>query len=299
LSRKGWLLFIALCIIWGIPYLLIRIAVTEVPPSALVFMRTAPATLLLLPLAVRQCRGRLRDLLAGWPWIVVFAALETTIPWLLLSHAEQSMSSSLAGLLVATVPLLGALIYRFTGATEHLDARRLLGLVIGFGGVAALVGLDIGHLETVPLLEMAVVAVAYAAAPIVVSNRLSDLPSLGVICLSLAFTSLVYAPIAIPRIPTSMSIEVGLSVAVLAVVCTALAFYLYFDLIKEVGPVRCSVITYINPAVAILGGVIILSEPLTLGMAIGFPLVLLGSILGTAPALRREPPAALIEPPAT
>jgi drug/metabolite transporter (DMT)-like permease len=299
LSRKGWLLFIALCIIWGIPYLFIRIAVAEVSPPVLVFLRTAPATLLLLPLALRQSRGHWRELWRAWYWIIAFALLETTIPWLLLSSAEQKLSSSLAGLLIATVPLLGALFSRFRRRAEHIGGRRVAGLFLGFGGVAALVGLDIGHLNTVALIEMAVVAILYAIAPFVVSDHLSDVPSLGAVCLSLAFTSIVYAPIALPDFPTSLSTEVIVALAILAVVCTATAFYLFFDLIKEVGPIRSQVITYINPAVAILAGVIVLGEPLTVGMAIGFPLVLIGCWLATRPGTRREPvPALPADPPA-
>jgi drug/metabolite transporter (DMT)-like permease len=288
LSRKGWLLFIALCIIWGIPYLFIRIAVAEVSPPVLVFLRTAPATLLLLPLALRQSRGHWRALRRCWYWIVAFALLETTIPWLLLSHAEVRISSSLAGLLIATVPLLGALFSRFRRHAEHIDARRVAGLLIGFGGVAALVGLDIGHLDTVALVEMAVVAILYAIAPFIVSDHLSEVPSLGAVCLSLAFTAIVYAPLALPAFPTALSTEVIVAVAILAVVCTALAFYLFFDLIREVGPIRSQVITYINPAVAIMAGILVLGEPLTIGLAVGFPLVLVGSVLATAPARRRE-----------
>ena len=140
MSRKGWLLFIALCVIWGIPYLLIRVAVRELPPPALVFLRTAPAALLLAPLALH--RRELRPLLARWRWVVLYTAVELAIPWLLLSHAEERLSSSLAGLLVAAVPLIAAVLYRTVGAGEHLDAHRLVGLVIGFVGVAALVGID-------------------------------------------------------------------------------------------------------------------------------------------------------------
>ena len=110
MSRKGWLLFIALCVVWGIPYLFIRIAVRELPPPALVLLRTAPAALLLLPFALR--RGELRRVLRSWPWVLLYTGIELCVPWLLLAHAEQRISSSLAGLLIATVPLIGAVAYR-------------------------------------------------------------------------------------------------------------------------------------------------------------------------------------------
>jgi drug/metabolite transporter (DMT)-like permease len=283
-SRKGWLLFIALCVIWGIPYLLIRVAVRELPPPALVFLRTAPAALLLVPLALR--RGELRPLLARWHWVVAYTVVELALPWLLLSHAEQRLSSSLAGLLVATVPLIAAVLYRAVGAGEHFDARRLTGLFVGFAGVAALVGIDMTGTDPLAIAEVLVVALCYATGPLVVSRRLAGLPALGVITASLALTAVGYAPAGLRSMPASVSAETVGAVAALALVCTMLAFLLFFALIREVGPSRTTVITYVNPLVAVLLGVVILSEPLTLGIAVGMPLILLGSVLGTAPSLK-------------
>src|SRR5580698_8359906 len=134
MSRRGWLLFLAMSLIWGIPYLLIRVAIRDLSPPTLVFARTFPAALLLLPVAV--WRGQVRQLLPHWRWILTFAIIEMTIPWLLLSRAEQHLTSSLAGLLIASVPLIGAVIYRFSPHTDRLTGRRLLGLVVGFAGVA-------------------------------------------------------------------------------------------------------------------------------------------------------------------
>jgi drug/metabolite transporter (DMT)-like permease len=284
-SRKGWLLFVALCVIWGIPYLLIRVAVRELPPPALVFLRTAPAALLLVPLALH--RGELRPLLARWRWVVVYTVIELAVPWLLLSHAEQRLSSSLAGLLVATVPLIAAVLYRAVGAGEHFDARRLTGLFIGFAGVAALVGIDVAGTDPLAVAEMLVVALCYATGPLIISRRLAGLPTLGVITASLALTAVGYAPAGLLSMPASVSAQTVGAVAPLALVCTVIAFLVFFALIREVGPSRSTVITYVNPLVAVLLGVIILSEPLTLGIAVGMPLILLGSVLGTAPSLRK------------
>jgi drug/metabolite transporter (DMT)-like permease len=284
-SRKGWLLFIALCVIWGIPYLLIRVAVRELPPPALVFLRTAPAALLLVPLALH--RGELRPLLARWRWVGAYTAIELAIPWLLLAHAEQRISSSLAGLLVAAVPLIAAVLYRAAGAAEHFDARRLTGLLIGFAGVAALVGIDTSGTDPLAIGEVLVVALCYASGPLIISRRLAGLPSLGVITASLALTAVAYAPAGLLSMPASVSAQTVGAVAALAVVCTVLAFLIFFALIREVGPSRSTVITYVNPLVAVLLGVVLLSEPLTLGIAVGMPLILLGSVLGTAPSLRK------------
>ncbi len=283
-SRKGWLLFISLCVIWGVPYLFIRVAVRELPPPALVFLRTAPAALLLLPFALR--RGELRRVLRSWPWVLVYTLVELCIPWLLLSHAEERISSSLAGLLIATVPLIAAVLYRAFGVADHFDARRLTGLLVGFAGVAALVGLDIASSDVLGIAETIGVALCYATGPIVISRRLADLPAIGVITASLVVTAVVYTPAGITTMPASLSAETIGSVAVLAVVCTVVAFLLFFALIREVGPSRTTVITYVNPLVAVLLGVALLGEPFTLGIAVGMPLILVGSLLATARAPR-------------
>ncbi len=285
MSRKGWFLFIALCVIWGIPYLLIRVAVEEVSPPTLVFLRTAVAALLLVPLAWR--RGGLRPIAARWRWVLAYTVVELAVPWLLLSHAEQRIASSLAGLLVASVPLIAVVLYRMAGNTERLDARRYAGLAVGFAGVAALAGIDVGATDPLAAAEMGVVALCYAAGPLIISRRLAGLSSIGVVTVSLVVTAVLYAPAGLWLLPSSVSAEVAASMATLAVVCTALAFLLFFPLIRTVGPSRATVITYVNPLVAVLLGVLLLSEPFTLGIAVGMPLILLGSVLGTAPPLRR------------
>ncbi len=283
MSRKGWLLFIALCVIWGIPYLLIRVAVRELSPPALVFFRTLPAALLLAPLALH--RGELGPALRRWRWVLGYTMVELAVPWLLLSHAEQRLSSSMAGLLIASVPLIGAVLYRAAGSHDPLDARRLIGLVIGFAGVAALVGLDVSGSDPAAIAEVFGVALCYATGPLIISRRLHDIPSLGVVALSLIVTCAVYATPALLQLPSSVSADTVAAVATLAFVCTAIAFLVFFALILEVGPSRSTVITYINPLVAVLLGVVLLGEPFTAGIAVGLPLILLGSVLGTAPSL--------------
>jgi drug/metabolite transporter (DMT)-like permease len=274
---------------WGFPYVLMGVAVREHTPAALVVGRTTIAALILLPLAGlrRELRFERRHL---GP-LVAFAAIEIMLPWLLLGHAETKLTSSLTGLLIAGVPLVGALVTTFTGERERHGARRWAGLFVGLVGVAAIVGLDVHNASALPLLEIAVVAVCYAVGPIILVRWLSDAPSLGVVAASLTISAIGYAPAALFALPDSIpGWKVNASVVALAVVCTALAFVLFFQLIAETGPVRATVITYVNPAVAAVLGVTVLDEHFTLGMGIGFALVLAGSVLATG-AVEVEAPA--------
>jgi drug/metabolite transporter (DMT)-like permease len=269
-----------MALIWGIPYLFIKIAVGELSPASLVFARAAIGTVLLLPLAA--ARKELRPLLRQWRWILAYTAVEVALPWFLLSDAERRISSSLTGLLIAATPSFGAIMALATGGDDRLDRRRIAGLAMGFLGVAALVGLDVRGSDLGAIGQALLVAICYAAGPTIVARKLSNLPSLGVVAASLAITAVVYAPVAITQLPSTLpSPAVVLAVAVLGVVCTALAFVVYFALIGEVGSARATVITYLNPAVALALGVAVLGEPFTIGIAVGFVLIVLGSILAT------------------
>jgi drug/metabolite transporter (DMT)-like permease len=287
-------LFASMCVIWGIPYLLIKVAVEELSPAMLVLARTAIAALLLLPIAA--VRSELRPLLPYWLPVLAFAAIEIALPWLLLGVAEQSISSSLTALLIAGVPLVGAVIARTTGARERLGVQSALGLLLGLVGVAAIVGLNLEG-GALPIAAMGVVAICYAVGPVILQRHLAGVPALGVIAASLGVTAVVYVPIAAVSVPDAMpSAEVVGSVLGLAVVCTAVAFLLFFALIAEVGPVRATVITYVNPAVAAVLGVAILGEHFTVGMGVGFVLVLAGSVLATRPSVAAQPAASALEP---
>jgi drug/metabolite transporter (DMT)-like permease len=285
MTRRGWILFIALSVIWGIPYLLIKVAVDEIAPATLVLARTALATLLLLPIAL--ARGQIRPLLPHWKPLLAYTVAEICGPWLLLGFAEQRLSSSLTGLLVAGVPLIGALLARFGPVRERLGRRRLAGLLVGLAGVAALVGFEVGAGDTRAIVAVAFVVVGYAVGPAIVARSLSDLPSMGVVAASLAISALAYLPAGLAQAPSTWpSGPAILAVLTLAVVCTAIAFLVFFRLVAEVGPARSTVITYVNPAVAVLLGVLVLDESFTVATGVGFGLILLGSVLATS---RRTP----------
>jgi drug/metabolite transporter (DMT)-like permease len=273
------MLFLALGLLWGMPYLLIRIAVDAIDPLVVAVSRTLIGALLLLPVALHR-----KELVAGfrkWRWLLAYTLIEISLPWLLLGHAETRLNSSTAGLLVAVVPLFAAVIVTKLGH-ERLEPRRALGLGIGFAGVALLVGLDVRLSDLPAVAAVMVVALCYAVGPIIVDRKLQDVPVIGVVTASLIVATLVYAPFAPMLWPAEVPASAAWSVLGLGVLCTAAAFLVFFALIAEVGPARATVITYVNPAVAIVLGAIVLSEPLTLGMALGFPLVIAGSVLGTS-----------------
>jgi drug/metabolite transporter (DMT)-like permease len=288
MTRRGWVLFAAVGVVWGVPYLLIKIADGGVSVPDLVFGRVIIGILLLLPVAVR--RGQLRALLPLWRWVVALSAAEVILPWLLLSAAEERLSSSLSGLLVAAVPVLGVAVARLAGDRERLTATRWAGLAVGIGGVALLMRPAISGGDTVPVLEVLATAVCYAIGPVIADRKLAGADGLAVTMACLGLAALVYATPAALTLPHAVpSLRVLAALAGLGIACTALAFVMYFRLIAEVGPARATVVTYINPAVAVALGAAVLGERFTLAVAVAFALILAGSVLAT----RRSQPGML------
>lgn len=276
-SRRGWLLFGAMALLWGVPYLFISVVVESFSPPAIVAGRTLIAALLLLPFALRS--GALRAAWRHWPWVLAFGLVEMAGPFLLLGHAEMTLPSGTTGLLVATVPLFAALIALGGGDRGVLRPARSIGLLVGFIGVAIVVagpGLFGGEMSLWAAGEVLLVAVLYAIAPFIVARKLTDVPSLGTITLSLLMIGVLYLPLGIltqHEVPTLSSVAALLA---LAVICTAVAFLAFFALIREVGPARAPLFTYVNPVVAIVLGALVLAEPLTPGLLLGFPLIIAG-----------------------
>jgi drug/metabolite transporter (DMT)-like permease len=287
---RGWMAFAALGIIWGFPYFFIKLAVQELSPFVVAWGRVALGTLILLPIAWQ--RGALRTLSAHKAAVCAFAVAEFIIPFSAISFGERWISSSVTGILIATVPLTIALISRFFGLHEPLGIVRLTGLGLGFIGVAALLGLG-----TVTGLKgwggvacMLLATTGYAIGPLIVQRHFGDMDSFGPVAASLAVSTIVLLPFAIYTFPTHMPSTLALSsIGVLGAICTALAMLLLFFLISQAGASRASVITYINPAVATLLGVTLLHERLGVGGVTAFVLILLGSWLATRGAANRHP----------
>jgi drug/metabolite transporter (DMT)-like permease len=281
-TRRGIILFAALGIAWGIPYLFIKVAVGELDPGMVVLARSALAAILLLPLAL--FRREVGSVLRHWRPMLAYTVVKIVIPWYFLSSAEQHLPSSTAGLLLAAVPLAGVAVAFVLGRPARLSKINWLGIAIGMLGVAALVGLDIGGSDLVSVGEMAVVVVGYALGPAILSRWMSDLPGVGVVAVSLAGAAIAYVPLVVlagswPAVWPSPAVTIA--IIVLAVVCSGLAFLLMIGLVSEIGPVKATTITYVNPAVAILAGVLVLGERVTVWTVVGFALVLAGSWLVT------------------
>lgn len=292
ITREGWILFGAMGAIWGVPYLFIKVAVEDLSPPVVVFGRTAIAAVPLLLIAARA--GALRPALAHWRWVLAFAVLEMAVPWLLLTDAEQHLPSGLTGLLIACVPIFGAVAAYVLGDRTALQPLRVLGIAVGFGGVTLLVAADLsGRVPAFSVVEVLLVCVGYATAPFIVSRRLGGVPDLGTVAISLGAVAVVYAPFAwLTRPDDTPPGDAVAAVVALGFLCTALAFVVFFRLIADIGPARATLITFVNPAVAIVVGAVVLDEKITAATGVGFVLVLAGCWLAT-----RHRPEVIAEAP--
>jgi drug/metabolite transporter (DMT)-like permease len=293
-SRKALGLFLIVGVIWGTPYFFIEIALEHFDTTSLVFARVFLGALILMPIVIS--RGMIKATLKAWPAVVAFASFEMVGPWFLIPEAQKDISSSLASLLITTVPFIAAFAVGLLGDRSAWHPLTVLGLLIGLAGVISLVGIDAfsGVTPLAPIFMMLAAAVGYAVAPIIANRMPHEVPTLGVIAVSLTIVSAVYAPFAAFSLPRDISEgppwQAWAALVVLGAICSALAFVIFFALIREIGPARASLITYVNLAVAAVLGVVFLAEPITTGILVGFPLVVLGSYLASRQrqAIRRK-----------
>jgi drug/metabolite transporter (DMT)-like permease len=287
MTRKGLLLFLACGIAWGIPYFFIKVAAADFSASSVILARVVIGALVLTPVAIK--RGAFVPALKAWKVSLAFALFEMAGPWWLVTTAEKGhITSGLAGLLIATVPFFAmAVTYYYLGDKSAVHKKNIAGLAVGFVGIFLLVGIDAftQNLELVWVGAIILGAVGYAIAPAIASKEAPHVERIGVIAVSMIFVAVIYVVPALLK-PfadgvTTPKWESWVSLAVLGVVCSAVAFVLFFDLMKEIGLSRASLITYMNTAVAILLGVLFASEQFTIGMWVGFPLVAVGSYLAS------------------
>ena len=287
MSARAWALFAGVSVVWGIPYFFIKVAVdADVPPAFVAWSRVTLGALILLPLATH--RGALVGLRERWAPVAAYAATEIAVPFTLIAVGEQHVSSSLTAILIASMPLAMALLSVRFSPDDRPRGPRLVGLLIGLGGVVALMGIDVAGEadELAGALLILVAMLCYATAPIIVRLRLSDLDPIGAIAVSLAGSSVALLPAAIIHPPDGTPPGDALaSLAMLGFVCTALGLVLFFRLINEAGPNRASLITYFNPLVAVTLGVAVLGEHVGAASAVGLVLILGGSWLATGSRL--------------
>ncbi len=284
MSKKGLTLFLLAGIFWGLPYFFIVWALESFSTPTIVFARTLLGALILIPYAIKV--GGIRPALRAWPYVVLFAVLEMVVPWFLITEAGKHIPSGLSGLLVSTVPFFAvaimALVFKDRTALKPVP---LAGMVIGFGGVVALIGIDslLGHIQPLWVTAVVFAALGYAIAPIMANVRMREVPTSGVIGMSMALVAVLYSPAALAELPGELAaaptVHAWVALIVLGLICSALAFVIFFELLKEVGPVKASLITYVNTAVALLLGILFLSEPVTPGLLLGIPLISLGLYL--------------------
>jgi drug/metabolite transporter (DMT)-like permease len=280
LSARGWFLFACVSVLWGVPYFFIKVAVEELSAGFVAWSRVAMAALILLPIAYR--RGALRGL--DPRWLAAFALVEITIPFPMIAFGEEHLASSLAAILIAAVPLIVALMALRVDHEERAEGSRLVGLIVGFTGVVVLLGLDVAGRpgELLGAFAILLAAVGYAAGPMIIKHRFRAIDPLGPITASMGISALVLAPAAALSPPEAVpSGEALTSVIVLGLVCSALGFLLFFALIHEVGPGRATVITFVNPVVAVALGIVLLGEGIGLSAVAGLLLILAGSWLST------------------
>jgi drug/metabolite transporter (DMT)-like permease len=286
MSRKGLLLFLIAGTAWGLPYLFIRIAVEDFSTWTIVFSRVVIGAAVLIPIAMNL--KVLRPALKAWKYVLAYAVIEMVLPWFLITEAERVINSGLAGLLVATVPFFALLIGIFYQKDKTLKhPKTLAGLAVGFTGVILLVGIDAfnGHLSLPHVGMLILASIGYAVAPVIVATKIPQVSGVAVNGLAMAIVAIVYAVPALIALPKEIAanppIDSWLSLLGLGVICSAIAFVAFFRLIKEIGSTRSTLVTYMNMAVAVVLGIVLLGEPLTVGILIGMPLVVLGSYFAT------------------
>jgi len=281
MTRKSLFHFVLVGILWGIPYLLMKVAVEDFPPAAVVAGRTLIGASILIPVALY--RKTFKGAVLGFKYVAFYALMEMIGPWILITTAEQKIDSGLAGLLVSTVPIFATIITSLRGDHSVWQFKRIIGIVVGFIGLILVVGIESlsGNSDPLSIAMVILASMGYSYAVIMVTSNLPLVDGVAINGLAMAITSVFWAPVAIAQWPSSISLNSTLSLLALGVFSTAFAFILFFKVMAEIGPARGSLVTYLNTAIAVVLGVIILKEPLTVGIVVGLPLVLVGSYLAS------------------
>lgn len=290
MSRKGWALFALVGLLWGVPYLFMKVAVEELSTPVIVFSRLLIGALVLVPIALHQ--KTLRSSLRYWRYIAYYAILEMVIPWTLITSAQKDLSSGVVALLVATVPIWATFFAHHSGDSTAAHRTRIFGIAIGFLGIAFLVGIEtLNDVKSAPaLLQVLIAAVSYAYAVNMITRKAPNTSGIAINGLAMVLATFIFAPFALTHLPDQTpSTNAVLSTIGLGIICTAFAFWIFFLVLDEIGAARATLVVYPNTAVAVVLGIFLLDEKITLAIAIGLPLVLLGSYFAS-----RKPEAPVI-----
>jgi len=290
MSKKGWALFALVGALWGVPYLFMKVAVEELSTPVIVFSRLLIGAVVLIPLAISQ--KAIRPALKYWRYIALYAILEMVIPWSLITNAQKDLSSGVVALLVATVPIWATLFAHHTGDSTAAHRTRIFGIAIGLVGITFLVGLetlnDVGNIRA--LVQVLIASASYAYAVNMITRKAPGASGLAINGLAMLLSTIIFAPFALTHLPTQTpSSNAILATIGLGVICTAFAFWIFFLVLDEIGAARASLVVYPNTAVAVILGIFLLDESITLAILIGLPLVLIGSYFAS-----RKPETAVI-----
>lgn len=290
MSKRGWGLFALVGLLWGIPYLFMKVAVEEFATPVIVFARVLIGALVLIPLAAYK--NELAPALKYWKYIALYAVLEMVIPWSLITSSQRDLSSGVVALLVATVPIWATFFAHRSGDTSAAHRTRVFGIAVGLIGIALIVGIeslnDVSNLRA--LFSVLIAAFSYAWAVNMITTKAPNISGVAINGLAMALSSIVFAPFAFTHMPDQIpSNEAILSTVGLGVLCTAAAFWIFFKVLDDIGPARASLVVYPNTAIAVVLGIILLDEALTVAILIGLPLVLIGSYFAS-----RKPKTAII-----
>jgi drug/metabolite transporter (DMT)-like permease len=290
MSRKGWALFALVGVLWGVPYLFMKVAVEELSTPVIVFSRLLIGAVVLVPLALYE--KTLLPALKYWKYIALYAIAEMVIPWSLITNAQKDLSSGVVALLVATVPIWATLFAHHTGDSTAAHRTRIFGIALGLIGIVFLVGFeslnDVGNIRA--LIQVLIASASYAFAVNMITRKAPETSGVAINGIAIALSTVIFAPFAFTHLPSQMpSSKAILATIGLGVICTALAFWVFFIVLKEIGAARASLVVYPNTAVAVVLGILLLDEQLTLAIAIGLPMVLLGSYFAS-----RKPSAPVI-----
>ena len=290
MSRKGWALFALVGVLWGVPYLFMKVAVEELSTPVIVFSRLLIGAVVLVPLALYE--KTLRPALKYWKYIALYAIAEMVIPWSLITNAQKDLSSGVVALLVATVPIWATLFAHHTGDSTAAHRTRIFGIVLGLIGIVFLVGFeslnDVGNMRA--LIQVLIASASYAFAVNMITRKAPETSGVAINGIAMALSTVIFAPFAFNHLPSQMPSSKAIFATIgLGVICTALAFWVFFIVLKEIGAARASLVVYPNTAVAVVLGITLLDEKLTLAIAIGLPMVLLGSYFAS-----RKPSAPVI-----